>query len=361
MRILQLISQTTIGGAEIFGCTLGVELARRGHEVLLLANRENGPLFDRERPANMQVRALNRTSRLDPRILSHLIGSIRRFRPDILHSHNFEANTWARVLGLLFPRLIVICHEHSGRKIRQPLHRIWLDRLLFSRCAAIFVVNEELADLLRCRHRVPERILHIVPNGIDTERYTLPQDWSRDSQRVVCVANLTDVKNHRGLLQAWREVLVEHPKAHLVLVGDGALRHELEEQALAEGTHAKVTFTGLLADVRPELWSASLFVLFSHREALPLSILEAMAARLVCVASEVGGIGDVLIDGVTGRLVPPGDVSALVQALKELLSTPERREAMADRAHLEVLQKYGLSACVDRIEQVCRDLCLPKR
>ena len=141
MRVVQLIAQNTIGGAETVGYTISVELARRGHDVLLLANRDNGPLFERERPSNMQVKAIDRKSRLDPRILSFLIGSIKEFRPDILHSHNFESNTWARSLGFLFPGLPVICHDHSGRKSNQPTHRIWIDRLLFRRCAAVFAVR----------------------------------------------------------------------------------------------------------------------------------------------------------------------------------------------------------------------------
>ena len=356
MRIVQLIAQNTIGGAETFGYAVSAELARRGHDVLLLANRDNGPLFERERPPGMQVKAIDRQSRLDPRILNFLIGSIRKFRPDILHAHNFESNTWARTLGLLFPRLAIVCHDHSGRKSRQPAHRIWIDRLLFPRCAAVFVVSDDLGRLLRTRHKVPESILHVLPNGIDVQRYRPPADSVRDPLNVVCVASLTTVKNHEGLLRAWREVVATHPTAKLTLVGDGPLRNQLKEQARSDGTSDTIRFAGLVDDIRSSLWSASIFVLFSHHEAQPLSILEAMAAGLIPVAPAIGGIPQILSDGVTGRLVPVGDTDRLAQVLRELLSSPDDHRAMAQRAREDVEKRYDLRSCVDRIESIYEDI-----
>ena len=355
MRVLQLIPQTTLGGAETFAYTLGRELTLRGHEVMILANRSNGPLFDLERPEAMRVQALSRRSRWDPRILSFLIGSILRFRPHVLHSHNFEANTWARALGLLFPRLTVICHDHSGRKIHQPRHRIWIDRLLFRRCAAIFVVNDELGDLLRSRHRVPGRLVHVLPNGIDVGRFRPPLGHPRLPLGVVCVASLTDVKNHAGILRAWREVVRTHPDARLTLVGDGSLRATLEAQARRDGTASSVVFAGLQNDVRPALWANSVLVLFSHREALPLALLEGMAAELACVAPSVGGIPQVLSDGRTGRLVASGDEESLAHALIDLLGDPESLRMMALRAREEVAERFGLPTCIDRIEQTYKE------
>lgn len=351
MRVLQLISQTRLGGAEIFAYTLSRELTLRGHEVTLLANRSNGPLFDLERPEGMRVQALHRTSRWDPGIVGFLIGSILRFRPHVLHSHNFEANTWARALGLLFPHLTVICHDHSGRKIHQPRHRIWIDRLLFRRCAAIFVVSDELGILLRRRHRVPARLVRVLPNGIDAASFRPPFGHSRHPLGVVCVASLTEVKNHSGILRAWREVVRAHPGARLTLVGDGPLRAALEAQARDEGSASSVVFAGLQNDVRPVLWANSALVLFSHREALPLSLLEGMAAGLACVAPSIGGIPQVLRDGDSGRLVAPGDEPALAQALIDLLGNPESLRMMTLAAQEDVAERFGLRTCIDRIEQ----------
>ncbi len=350
MRILQLISQTAIGGAETFALNLSCELVRRGHEVLLLSNRANGPLFELPRPPGLEVSALDRTSRRDPRIIRFLTSSIVRFRPEVIHSHNFEANTWARSMGLLFPRIRIVCHEHSGLKGRQKRNRDWLDRLLYRRCAAVFCVNEELRELMRDRIGIEERILHVLPNGIEVERYEPPASVERNRHEAVCVASLTPVKNHAMLIDAWSEVIERIPEARLTLVGDGALRGDLHGKAHARGIGQSITFAGLTADVRPFLWKASVFVMSSHREGLPLSLLEAMSAGLACVAPSVGGIPQALAHGDAGVLVPAGDASALAEALAALLSDPGACRRLGERAHRQAAERYSLRACADRIE-----------
>lgn len=356
MRVLQLISQTVIGGAESFGFVLGSELANRGHDVLLLANRANGPLFEREHPRKLTLRALHRTSRLDPRMVSFLFGAVREFSPEIIHSHNFEPNTWARTLGLLFPRLKVVCHEHSGRKANQPPHRAWLDRMLFRRCSAVFAVSDELGKLLRERHRVPPEVLHVLPNGIDTLRFAPPATNVRKPKGIVCVASLTEVKNHRAILRAFRLVQAEDPAATLTLVGDGPLRQELELLASADGLQSAVRFVGTQQDVRPFLWEASIFLLFSHREAMPLSLLEAMAAGCACVAPSVGEIPAMIGRDEAGLLVPPEDEGALTAALVELLRSSDRCRSLAEEGRRRVEERYSLRACVDVIERTYTEI-----
>ncbi len=356
MRIIQLIAGTAIGGAESFAFEVASELARRGHEVLLLSNRDDGPLFRRARPSGMRVRALARRGRLDPRIVSFLAGSIRSFRPDVIHSHNFEANTWARAIGCFFPRATIVCHEHSGQKIRQPAHRDRLDRLLYRRCGAVFTVSEELKRLVLERRLAAPRRVAFLPNGILLERFAPPQGTRRDEPLVTCTANLTPVKNHAVLLRAWRAVLGAHPDARLTLLGDGPLREDLMRRAREDGIEGSVEFAGLKADVRPFLWRSAVFVLPSTREGLPLSMLEAMAAGLPCVASRVGGIPAALGDGEAGILVAPDSPEEMARALVSLLADPVRREKLGRCGRNRVAERYSLEACVDVIERTYREL-----
>lgn len=354
MRVLQIISQTAVGGAESFAHALSCELSRRGHAVLLLANRDNGPLFERPRPEGMEVRALDRTGRSDPRIIPFLLGAIRSFRPNLIHSHNFGANTWARMLAHLFPRIRVICHEHSGLKGKQPRSRDRIDRILYRRASAVFCVSDELRLLLRDRIKVPEARLHTLPNGIDVDYYARPEGVAVDPGGVVCVASLTPVKNHAGLLKAWKEVMTIQPHARLTLVGEGTLRRAIEEQIRRDRLDGSVTLAGLQADTRPSLWRASIFVMASHREGLPLALLEAMAAGLACAAPGVGGIPEALDGGNAGRLFPPGESAELRDAILALLSSPGERAALAGRALDRVRERYSLAACVDLIEMAYR-------
>jgi glycosyltransferase involved in cell wall biosynthesis len=354
MRILQLISQTVLGGAESFGFSLGSELARRGHDVLLVANRLNGPLLERERPTGMNVRVLKRTSRLDPRIVPFLMSAIRDFRPHVIHSHNFTANTWARSLGCLHPRIVVVCHEHSGMKTRQKRRDQWLDRIQYPRCAAVFAVSEEIAEFLRRRHGLREPVLRVLLNGIEVDRYAIPADRDRDPLEAVCVASLFPVKNHGGLLRSWKLVMAACPGVRLVLVGDGPLRESLERSALDLGIAHGVVFAGLHQDVRPLLWRASLFLLASHREGMPLSLLEAMAAELPAVASAVGQIPSILNEGRCGVAVPAGDEKAFAEAICDLFQNRAKRDEMGRSGRDLVVRRYAMGPCVDAIERVYR-------
>ena len=362
MRILQLVAQTVLGGAETYGFNLAAELARRGHQTLLLGNRANGPLLEKPHPEGMRVRALHRKGRLDPRILSFLLGAIREFRPDVIHAHNFEASAWARALGALFPRLVVATHVHSGRMVvRHPAHRIRIDRILNRRADLVIVLNQEQEVYVRERLGVPSERLRVMPNGIDTQRFR-PREEAASSAAglapdadaahpvsMISVASLTDVKNHDGLLDAFISLAPRHPGLRLILVGDGPLRDDLESKCREASVADRVEFAGLQHDVSAFLSRASIFVLPSHREALPLSLLEAMATGLPSVASRVGGIPEVVEDGRHGLLVEPGDTQALAAAIERLCGDPPLRRTMGDESRQRVVERFSLEAAADNL------------
>jgi glycosyltransferase involved in cell wall biosynthesis len=302
-----------------------------------------------------------RTSRLDPRILSFLETAVRSFRPDVIHAHNYEASTWARALGLLHPRIAIVVHVHSSRFVyRHGRRRILTDRLLFRRADAVIALNETQAEFLLDAIHLDLGKLFLVGNGIDTQRFAAPEERERPPRSVVSVASLTDVKNHAGLLRAWAAVAKERADARLTLVGDGPLRAALEVQARDCGIADSVVFAGASDDVRPFLWDARIFVLPSHLEAVPLALLEAMAAGCTPVASRVGGIPGLVEEGLTGLMVPAGDAAALATALAALLDDPGRCAAMASRARKAVVERFGLAPWLDRIESIY-EACVARR
>ncbi len=360
MRILQLISQSRVGGAEVVGFTLASEFARRGHSTLLLSNRANGPLLGRPHPPGMEVAALPRTHRLDARIVPFLLGRAARFRPDVIHAHGWEASVWGRLLGLANPGVAVICHMHSSRFVqRHTPRRILVDRFLFRRADAVLVLNEIQKEFLLRVVRLDPRKLRLVPNGIDLGWFSGPPGPRRGNS-AVCVANLTDVKNHAGILRAWERVVAEVPDARLTLVGGGPLEGSLRAQAQASGLGDRVVFAGLCDDVRPFLWDAQVFILFSHIEALPLSLLEAMAAGCACVTSAVGGIPEVLERGRAGLLVPAGDTTALAETVVRLFRHDDERESLTAGGREEVARRFALESWLDRILTICEE-CIRQR
>jgi glycosyltransferase involved in cell wall biosynthesis len=249
--------------------------------------------------------------------------------------------------------MVVVCHVHSGRMVTSHSpRRVHLDRLLYRRADAVIVLNNEQAAFLEDRLHVPRSRIHLMPNGLDMARFAPPSPGSRSNLEVVCVASLTPVKDHQTLLKAWSSVHSQVPEARLTLVGDGELRSRLEQQARELGIEDSVEFAGLQSDVMPYLERAGVFVLASLREAMPLALLEAMAAGMAAVATDVGGIPEMIEDGFNGRLFRPGDVDTLAHRLIQMLRDPARQTKLGAAARETVVRRYSLSASIDQLERL---------
>ncbi len=361
MRILHVISQTRIGGAENFAAQLVRALGERGHAVRLAATRDNGDLF-RTVARDLPVSACRRKARLDPEVLRFLAREIRTFRPDVLHSHNFGPNSWSRALAMAHPRLKLVCHFHSGRIRSQSRRSVWIERALNRRASILIAVSEEIARILVADHLIAPRRVRVVPVGIDMEplrraaadESILPAG-ARHRVRLLHIASMTPVKNHRLLLESFA-ALSGCPDAALLLAGDGPLRDDVERQVDALGLRDRVAILGERRDI-PELLTLSrCTVLPSLAEGLPLAILESMAAGVPVIASRVGGIPNLVDDGRTGMLVPPGDGAELTAAMQRALADPEGIRTMGEQARDFVERKYSIRVIAEEIEKVYREL-----
>jgi glycosyltransferase involved in cell wall biosynthesis len=168
------------------------------------------------------------------------------------------------------------------------------------------------------------------------------------------VARLEPEKGHRWLLSAWPSVVAAAPRSWLAIVGDGSLGEELRAQAatLPATARERVVFTGRRDDVAAITGELDIAVLPSLREAQGISILEAMARRRPVVASAVGGIPEVLTDGVDGILVPPADPAALADALARLSRSPSLRERIGEAGYRTVAERFSIDAQVRAIQVV---------
>lgn len=165
---------------------------------------------------------------------------------------------------------------------------------------------------------------------------------------IVCVANIRPLKGQIVLLQAVRRLQATYPALRAVLVGEDLTQGRFFQEVEAQGLHDTFRWTGFVADVKPYLAQASIFVLPSlYREGLPTSILEAMWAGLPVVASQVGGVDELVRDGETGWLVPPGEVEILAERLAQLLADAALRRQMGQRAREHVQHHHTMQAMVD--------------
>jgi L-malate glycosyltransferase len=217
------------------------------------------------------------------------------------------------------------------------------------RCATKVVANSPAARAVLAAEGLATGSIAVIPNGLAPEAYADRKPSGR-VRRFITVANLRREKSHETLIAAAERLAREYPDVRFQLVGGGPRRADLEAFAAARGVATHVEFLGHREDVPALLAEADAFVLPSRSEAFPNGAIEAMAAGLPVVASAVGGLLDLIEDGRTGRLVPPGDPEALAAALQTLIEDPAGAEAMGRAARDEALGRYAFDRMVSAFE-----------
>ncbi|TMG24538.1 MAG: glycosyltransferase [Chloroflexi bacterium] len=203
--------------------------------------------------------------------------------------------------------------------------------------------------------------MELIYNGVDLDRYerqepccTLPEEYGMEpgAQLVGVVARLEPEKGHPTLLEAWPKVLQSCPEAYLLIIGEGSRRAELERQVSELRIAHRVVFTGRRDDIPAVTAALEIAVLPSYREAQGLTILEAMALRRPVVASAVGGIPEMIEDGLTGLLVPPRDPEALATAIVRLLRDHSLADTLGRAGHDMVHDRFCIELMVKAIERI---------
>ena len=343
LRVVHVISTPEgVGGAERALADIVQASCRRGDDVLVLnpfVTPDGLPIAERlYAPAPVVGLPCNSPVEL-PQMLRRVRARVRAARPDIVHAHLFHAAVVVALLRNATTAELVLSHQHGDHFMasRLRLHEA-LDRWAGRRFTRVVGCSQAVADYLLYRYRYPPARVSFIRNGWSGS----PLEPVPDADpRVVCVARLRRQKDHPTLLRAFAGVRRVEPRAWLDLVGDGPERTSLQTLASELGIRDRVVFHGDIADVWPLLSRATVFALSSAYEPLGISALEAMAAGLPVVASDVGGLREVVRQGETGWLVPQGDSERLEERLTKLLHNHEqcatmgsngRRAAEAHRA-----------------------------
>ena len=345
------------GGAERFAAALAGALHGERYEVTLCVTRTAGGRAAEElRDAGIRVLALGRRGRADVVAFRPLVRYLRRERIELVHAHKFGSNVWATILGRLAGVAAIVAHEHTWSYSGQPLRRL-LDGKLIGRLASAFVAvsNADRERMIAIEGVPPEKAVVIptafVPRPRASGGSSLRAELGIPARAPVVgtVAQLRPQKALHVLIEAFRRIRRRFPDAQLVIVGDGPDRPRLEGVAEAADLDGSVHFTGTRTDLDAVLAAFDVAAMSSDFEGLPLFVFECMAHRTPLVATEVGGIPDVVEDGRTGLLVPPGDAEALGSSLEELLQDRTRAEAIAAAAH-ERLPEFTLEGVAARFD-----------
>lgn len=359
LSILMLISSFTplIGGAEKQAMLLAQTLARRGHQVQIITRHVSGtPKHETVHGVSIWRVGSHRPGKIWS-ILSALkwIWSVWKIRNkiDILHAHQpYSSALTAGLLGRLTKKP-VICKIPGNRAANYYLlKRKWI---LESFISAFIVPNKSIEQAMIDNHSVTK--IHLIPNG---ERFFENNSTTlvRNSNIVLFVGRLQQVKGADILLKAIPRVLQSFPKAHFIFIGDGSQRDNLEDRAKQMGVSNAVTFTGFLERSQVEKYysTSSLMVNSSRSEGICNAILEAINHKLPLVASNINGNKDLLADEETALLFEINNIHQLSDAILRILKNPELGIFLADHAYQETAQKYDIERVADAYELLYKDL-----
>jgi glycosyltransferase involved in cell wall biosynthesis len=273
----------------------------------------------------------------------------RRERVAVVQTCDLYANTFglpgAAIAGV--PLRIGSRRELNPDKSRS---QIALQRQAYRFATKVVANSASAAEALKKEGLAPESIA-VIANGIDGGRFQ-PHLPGRPLRTIITVANLRPEKGHETVIGAAASVAATHPHVRFRFVGDGPRRKTLESLVRARGLEERIEFLGHREDIPALLSNADAFVLASRSEAFPNGVIEAMAAGLPVVASGVGGLLDLVDNGRTGILVPPGDPQALASALRGLLNDPARAASLGSEARREVLSRYSFDRMVAAFEDL---------
>jgi glycosyltransferase involved in cell wall biosynthesis len=369
IRVVEVMATGTNGGAQEHVYSLVTRLNRDRYDVRVVS-LSHGSSVRRLQKAGIETSVIDEPD--DRLAVLALAEELADFEPEVVHNHMFRAEVVGTRAALQLgergcrrPGLISTVHSSRIRCLedRESLRQLTplMDRLIVVSRA----IEQKVAD--EGRRGAPVSLIY---NGVDLQRYnhqqpccTLHEDYGIEEEAPIVgvVARLEPEKGHRTLLDAWPIVLASVPGARLLVVGEGSERDSLESQADTLGISDRVVFTGRRDDVPAVTAALDVSVLPSYREAQGLSVLEAMALSRPVVASAVGGIPEMIEDGVSGLLVPPSDPVALAGAIVRLLTDHPFADTIARRGHDLSHERFCVELMVKAICDLYDELALRLR
>lgn len=353
LNLLHVISGLGVGGAEKLLIDL-VKFADKNvfNVFVCYVTRGQDRLEDEIRKQAVQVFCLGRRRKTPGFFaLFGLIKIIIDKKIDIVHTHLKGADICGRIAGFLTKRPVIISTKHNT--FNEKYYYTVLNRILATATTdKVVVVSKKVREFCLNVDRVPSKKLLLIYNGVNCADFEANDD-SRDSYPTFgTVASFIEQKGHGFLLEAVAMVKRKHPDIKLLLVGEGILKGKMEEMCEALDLQENVMFLGDRSDVPDLLSRMDFFVLPSLWEGLPISLLEASASKLPVIATKVSGSEEVVIDGKTGILVPPGDPSALSLAITWMIENRKKAKAMGDEGRKRVKENFNIRTAVKTYEEL---------
>lgn len=353
-RVTHVLVPARVGGLESVVALLADAQRRAGIDARVITleadPRAPHPFAERLAASGVPITRLPLHGRAYLSERATVRSALARERPDVVHTHGYRADvvSGSAALSLGLP-VVTTMHGFVVNDLKDRLYQ-WVQRRVVRRFGAVVAVSRPLVDRL-AQAGVPRARIRLIPNGYAPSAPALARAAARDAlgvpregARIGWVGRLGHEKGCDVMLEA--HARLDDVDVRLSILGDGAERARLDEQAQRLGIAGRVTWHGSVPGAAPLYPAFDLFALSSRTEGTPIALLEAMSAGVPVVATRVGGVPDVIGDA--GRLVPPEDPGALAAAIRQALTDRDASASLAERARLRVAREHGLAPWVAR-------------
>lgn len=338
---------------------LAVELRRRGHQIIPIGPKRRNPwLRTQFRELGFEPQTFTLRATVDPVCLLEIGALIRRHRAEVIHSHEFLTSVYGGAAAWVLRKPHVIT-MHGGHYYAERGYRRAALRWAAQRSRAVVGVSAATASELARTLGLRPSAVHVIHNGVRHEPgnpglVRAELGIGPGELLIVAVGNLYRVKGHAVLLRALAQIEGEPVASRwrLAIAGRGAEEGPLRALIESRGWERRVHLLGFREDIADVLAAADVFALPSLSEGLPLALVEAMWDRKAIVASDTGGVSEVVNHGVEGLLAPPGDERALAACVRELLAQPELRAQLGAAARRRAAERLSVERMTDDYERL---------
>lgn len=326
MKVIQIMPEFGLAGAEIMCENLTVKLVERGIDVVVVSLYDyHSAITERLEKQGVKVCYLNKRAGLDLRMIVRLYKLFRQEKPDVIHTHRYvmQYAVWAAMLAGVKKRVHTVhsIAEKETVAVAQKLNWLFYH---FHHVIPV-ALSKEIQFTVTERYHLPQERVPVVYNGIDLDRCVVKKSYESNGKlRFLHIGRFAEVKNHFLLIEAFVRVHRKNPDTELVLIGEGPLEAKIRERVAEEGLTDSVIFAGVKENIYPCLNEADVFVLPSLYEGMPMTIIEAMGTGVPVIAANVGGIPSMIEAGENGVLVD-ADEDALANAMLSMMDEKLRR------------------------------------
>lgn len=354
MKIIQVMPDFGLAGAETMVENLACGLAAEGHDVLVISFFDlHTAITERIENKGIKIEYLGKKRGFDPSIISKMRRIIKNYQPDVIHTHRYVLPyVFMASMGIKVKRVHTV---HNVAQKEQTKAGKTINGALFQYFNVVPVsLSEEIQRTIQEVYGLPANRIPVVFNGIDLSRCIVKESYARkDTFTVLHIGRFMDVKNHELLLRSFARFKEYHSDARLQLLGDGELKEDMMQLAGRLNIADAVEFAGLQSSVYPWLHNADVFILPSKFEGMPMTLIEAMGTGLPIIASAVGGIPDMLTDRDDALLIKP-EVESLYREMEYLYANEKERMRLGISARersmifsdVEMARKYIEVYCV---------------